>query len=356
MNKKVLISCRPKCGSTMVWNWFRLLSNCKAYYEPTNPILRQLIQFDPKPNPEHRHHHVNSWVSEYQNLEGFSPLFRPYFGEIDLFLSAESHSADLENLFSFLFSSPTDLVAIKDLNMLFRAGWLKKLFPELMIVYLRRSPRLLWTSTMRVIEKAYSDFKSRKNFGDTILTAYQNDLETYFPFLTDSFCPHPYYRFYFVCHLADLFNVPDADFVLDYDTLIEEPEKKLDSMFSHLGINVESKKLLEKAPFIPSPTNVAKEVDQGISFEKVEQNCEEILEKFGLVKNFQAKDFEKLRKENHMFQNHQVDPLKGRTRQLQNIYEESCERWLMVHEKENEIQNLKLACDERLDTIKKLSQ
>jgi hypothetical protein len=356
MSKKILISCRPKCGSTMVWNWFRLLPESKAFYEPTNPILKQLIQTDPKPNLEHRHHHVESWISEYQGLVEFDNLFRSYFGRIDLFLPANSPSIELEKFFKYLFTFPSELLIIKDLNMLFRIDWLKNMFPDLEIVYLRRSPRILWKSTLRVIEEAYCDFKKRPNYGDKSLTAYQNDLESYFPFLTDSFCPHPYYRFYFVCRLADLFNLPTAQVVLDYDHLVREPETTLKSMFTKLEIEVDVNWLLRQAPVIPSPTIIKEEMEPGLTFEKVENDCEAILEKFGFGSEFNPKDFEKIRNKNNLYQTHKVNPLTGLKKQLMSIYEESCERWSMVHEKEEEIQALKIVCDERLDAIKKLSQ
>ena len=340
----------------MVWNWFRLLPDCRAYYEPTNPILKQLIQSNPKPDQEHRHHHIDSLVSEYQGLSEFDSLFRSYFGRIELFLSTGYSSIELEKYLKYLFSIPSGLVVIKDLNMLFRADWLKEVFPDLNIVYLRRSPRTLWTSTMRVIEKAYSDFKNRKNYADTAQTAYQNDLECIFPFLADSFCPHPYYRFFLICRLADLFNVPESQITLDYDHLVAEPETVLKSMFNSLEIEVDIKSLLAKAPVIPSPTVIAKEVAPGLSFEKAEQDCEKILETFGFCGDFNPKDFDKIRNENTMYKTNPVNPLDGRKRQLQNIYEESCERWLMVHEKEQEIQILKKACDERLAIIEKLTR
>ena len=340
-NKKILISCRPKSGSTMLWNWFRLLPECRAYYEPTNPILKQLIKFNPKPNPEHRHHHVESWTSEYQGLNEFDKLFRSYFGRIDLFLSANSPSIELEKFLKYLFSAPVGLVVLKDLNMLFRIDWLNKIFPDLKIVYLRRSPRLLWTSTMRVIKEAYRDFKNRNNYADDSLRAYQNDLESYFPFLDDSFCPHPYYRFYFISRLGDLFNMPTAQVVLNYDDLVVEPETTMQSMFTKLEIEADINSILNQAPIIPSPTIVKEELESGLTFEKVENDCENILEKFGFGSKFLPKDFEKLRNQNKLYQTHQVNRLTGLKKELMTIYEESHERWLMVHEKEEMIQSLK---------------
>lgn len=340
----------------MLWNWFRLLPNSRAYYEPTNPILKQLIKFDPKPNPEHRHHHVDSWVTEYQELTDFNDLFRPYFSDLDLYLSAESKSNELEKYLKYLFNAPYDLVVVKDLNMHFRGDWLKKIFPEIEIVYLKRSPRVIWTSSLRIIEKTYSDFKQRYNYGNEQLTAYQNDLESTFPFLAGNFCPHPYYRFYFICRLADFFNKTHARVFLDYDQLIKDPESTLSSMFDKLEIKTDVKALLAKAPVIPSPTTIPKELSSGLSFEKVEEECEEILKSFSFDENFSSTNFEKIYKENQMYKIHEVNLIKGRTRQLKNIYEESCERWLITHEKEKEIQTLKSACDERLEMIKKLSQ
>src|SRR5579884_2513478 len=92
--RPVFITARFRSGSTLLWNLFRQVGTCTAYYEPLN----ERRWFDPAgrgANTDAAHRHVDNYWREYDGLEELGALYREEWTRRRLFMDASSWDSDL---------------------------------------------------------------------------------------------------------------------------------------------------------------------------------------------------------------------------------------------------------------------
>ncbi|MFA6110771.1 MAG: hypothetical protein WDA75_18585 [Candidatus Latescibacterota bacterium] len=364
----ILITCRPNTGSTMLWNWLRQLPGATGYYEPTLPVLRQIVRYDPAPDPAHRHYHVPSYGTEYRRLPEFDRYYRPYFGLCDLYLDGPcEEGAELAEWLGYLLSSPASHgpVVLKDLNLSLRLAWVRVLFPGVKVVYLRRSARAQWRTKLRNLRRHYGAIAGLDNFGDTSLSAYRDDLEWRFPFLGPRPAAAPYALHYLINELVDKLTRAQADAIVEYDDLVARPAPTLGALFEAVGFPAAAAgEVLRLAPVVPEaqrgsgdtpapPGNEDAELTGSV--EETEGQCRRLLAEFGLAaESVLPGEVRAIRAKNPRYVTDAVDRSKGLHRALRRVSCESFDRWGMVLEKEAMIQELARVCEERLELIERL--
>ena len=118
------------------------------------------------------------------------------------------------------------------------------------------------------------------------LMTWSCSLGSYFPFLFGPHVKTSYHRHYLLWRLSKLMGERLSDFSIDFDQeILDSPENTIERILTFAEIeNVEGDKLI---PLIVKPrTGEWLEHKEEAWFESIEKECEELLEKLGLIQNF----------------------------------------------------------------------
>ena len=232
----VFITSRFRSGSTVLWNIFRNIEGCTAYYEPFN----ERRWFDKKARGEHvdsTHLGVDDYSKEYDELEQLAEFYNEDWIRSDLFMDANTWDPKMKLYICELIDKAKGRPILQFNRIDFRLPWLKHHFPNAKFIHLYRHPRDQWYSFL-TDKNLMSKNKVEHTYQDAFyLDVWCNDLAKHFPFLDKRNTPHPYQRFYYLWKLSYLYGINECDHSIAFEELTYEPRKTLSLLFNELNID-----------------------------------------------------------------------------------------------------------------------
>ncbi|HEV3006806.1 MAG TPA: sulfotransferase, partial [Pirellulales bacterium] len=233
----IFITARFRSGSTLLWNLFRHVPGCTAYYEPFN----ERCWFDAAARGDRvdgTHKHVDDYWREYAGLEELGKHYREEWIRRNLLMEADFWDPDMKRYIEILIERAAGRPVLQFNRVDFRLPWLRRNFPGAKLVHIYRHPRAQWCSTMRncpgyTRDSSPSEFAACDRF---YLRRWAKDLQYHFPFLADSLHRHAYETFYYLWRLSHLYGVCHAHLSLAYEQLADEPEAELERLFGSLDV------------------------------------------------------------------------------------------------------------------------
>jgi hypothetical protein len=198
----IFITSRFRSGSTLLWNIFRHLPGCTAYYEPFN----ERRWFDPATrgtSVDATHRNVGNYWREYDNMEDVGSLWDEAWTDRQLYMDERCWAPGMRRYIDTLISRADGTAVLQFNRVDFRLRWLKANFPAASIVHLYRHPRDQWCSTFLrcapfPIAGRVEDYVAADEF---YLLRWCRDLRSQFPFLDERAVEHPYELFYYLWRL-----------------------------------------------------------------------------------------------------------------------------------------------------------
>ncbi|MBI3864412.1 MAG: sulfotransferase [Planctomycetia bacterium] len=293
----VIITARFRTGSTMLWNLFRNVQGCTAYYEPMSPSR----YFDPANRVERvdpTHHGVQEYWAEYEGLSELARLYRVDWHHRNLLMGPDSWNPDLKRFIEVMIEKAKGRPVLQCNRIDFRLPWVRRHFPKARLIHLYRHPRDQWCSTVQDNQSrskarmtGQATRPERFDFGKDstwqqfaehdyyYLTIWGNDLRHHFPFLDQQRLRHPYQLFYFIWKLSYLFGRKYADYSVEYEALLANPEPQLRQLMGAAGVlefDLAQLRSLLSAPALGKWMSYADDA----WFREHEEYCETVLDDF----------------------------------------------------------------------------
>jgi hypothetical protein len=233
----VIISARFRSGSTLLWNLFRALPGCTAYYEPFN----ERRWFDPgvrgdRTDPTHRG--VGDYWREYDGLTELGEHYREDWIRQNLLMDAGSWDPAMKRYVEILVERAAGRPVLQFNRIDFRLPWFRQTFPNAKIIHLYRHPRDQWISSLVDPASCPKDASMTRFAGHDhyYLRMWACDLKYHFPFLDERTMNCPYRLFYFLWRLSYLYGRRYAHVSIAYEDVVSAPEQKLSELFGAVGI------------------------------------------------------------------------------------------------------------------------
>lgn len=275
----VFITGRFRSGSTLLWNIFRSLPDCTAYYEPFNE-RRWFLAKNRGNQIDASHRGVTDYWSEYEGLEELAEYYREDWIRHRLYMGNEHFDHFMLKYIELLSKNACGRPVLQFNRVDFRLPWLRKNFPESPIIHIYRNPRDQWCSVLGNL----SDYPANAPSGEGGFPRrfYQGvwvrDLCRQFPFLEDYRHKHQYYNFYFLWKLSYNFGESFSDFSLSMEDLTEDPYSFTKKMLDAIGWSVPDENI--DLAFVVKNKSRWQTYASDYWFIKIEKECEEVLENF----------------------------------------------------------------------------
>lgn len=276
----IMITARFRSGSTLLWNIFRHLGECTAYYEPFNE--RRWFDEGLRGNEtDATHRQVTDYWREYSGLEELGNLYSEDWIRREFYMDEGTWNPAMKRYIEILVDHAATRPVLQFNRIDFRLPWIRHHFPNATIVHLFRHPRDEWYSSLfdhRLKNKNCSvlEFLSNEGF---YLGPWAQDLKFHFPFLDPATIDHPYHLFYYLWKLSYLFGSHYAHVSLAYEQLVNKPEETLIQLFDVLHISSVSIPSLLTLIEKPGSQRWKSYADE-TWFAEQEQRCEATLEEF----------------------------------------------------------------------------
>lgn len=276
----VFITARFRSGSTLLWNLFRNVRGCTAYYEPLN----ERRWFDPAARGDRvdtTHRKVEDYWKEYDGLDVLGKYFRDEWAGRALYMDVCSWDPDLKRYVETLIERAPGRPVLQFNRIDFRLPWFRRHFPAARVVHLYRHPRDQWCSALLDLKRfppdgRVADFAPHDGF---YLLGWARDLKYQFPFLDERAAEHPYQLFYYLWKLSYLFGRKYAHHSLAFEHLVADPEEQLRRLFA--AIDLEGYDLDRLKGLIVRPAlGKWKDYADDAWFRRHESACERVLAEF----------------------------------------------------------------------------
>ena len=279
----VIVTGRFRTGSTLLWNLFRHLDACTAYYEPFN----ERRYFDRKrrgTRTDPTHVNVEEQWKEYDGLpccEELAALYSEEWTRRGLYMSADSWAPSMLRFIERIVEGTEGLAILQFNRVDFRLPWLRANFPHAAIIHVYRHPRDQWCSTLQDITR-YAKTRSTRDFAahdGFYLRTWARDLRYHFPFLDENQTSHAYELFYYIWRLSYLFGIHHADYSVAFERIVASPGQEVERLLKFVGIvgyDVDRLTRLVVTPKLGRWGDYANEE----WFQGIEARCEEVLSRF----------------------------------------------------------------------------
>jgi len=283
-NDIIFITARFRSGSTFLWNIFRNIPGCVAYYEPLiheGPKERgagRQFQIDPT------HLGVEDYHSEFRSITGLDEVHKTEWSFAKLKMDEYYFAPELERYINLLIENAKGRPILQFNRVDFRLQWLKAHYPNAKTIHLYRNPRDQWMSMIKNDCYIPKEFKWDKEdtyppINTFYLFDWWKDLHFQMPFLSLDYLEHPYQIHYLIWRLSYLFGRQFSDISIRYETLIDSFEEVMRSCFQYLGIkDYDMNKLKLLVNF--KNKSIWKEYANDLWFKKMESKSEKLLSSF----------------------------------------------------------------------------
>ncbi len=225
----IIITGRFRSGSTLLWNIFRDIPGCTAYYEPFN----ERRWFDAScrgDGVDGTHQGVSDYWREYQGFEDLAQFYSEDWHSHHLYMDRHVSHPAMQQYVQTLIDR-TEHRAVLQFNRIdFRLDWFKLHFPQATFVHLYRQPRNQWLSFLKDQKHIPATAIAQQYTDHFYLDLWSTRLSHIFPMLHPQVTKHPYERFYLLWKLSYLYGKRDADISIAFERLVSEP-KTLSALF-----------------------------------------------------------------------------------------------------------------------------
>lgn len=276
----IFITARFRSGSTLLWNIFRHIPQCTAYYEPLN----ERRWFDATRRQAHvdaTHLHVDDYWREYDHLPQLVNSFRDAWNWRHFYMDADYPDPQLHRYISTLIEGAPGRPVLQFNRIDFRLPWIRRHFPAAFILHLYRHPRDQWTSMLLddrdfPRELTPTAFEPHDKF---YLLRWSRDLRYRFPFLDERSLTHPYQLSYLIWKLSYAFGQTYANKSISFESLTASPDQVLRELLSATGI--ETYDLARLSTLVePARSGGWRLYADDAWFAKQEAHCDAILDEY----------------------------------------------------------------------------
>jgi hypothetical protein len=233
----VIISARFRSGSTLLWNLFRAVAGCTAYYEPFN----ERRWFDAAARGSHTdptHRGVDDYWREYQGLDELGHYYQERWISHDHVMDADSWDPAMKRYVELMIERAPGRPVLQFNRIDFRLAWFRHHFPRAKLVHLYRHPRDQWCSSFLdpaefPRDGTMADFANHDHY---YLRMWASDLKYLFPFLDERVIAHPYQMFYYIWKLSYLYGRRYAHVSLAFEDMVQDPARSLEGLFGALNL------------------------------------------------------------------------------------------------------------------------
>ncbi len=232
----IFVTARFRSGSTFLWQIFRNIPQCTAYYEPLNE-RRWFLQRAGDQGVDPTHVGVDDYAKEYAGLSGLDGVFSKDWAFDALYMDTWNADSRLLSYIRTLIDNAQGRAVLQFNRIDFRLPWLRAQFPQAKILHLYRDPREQWMSVQSRTAPVPLDYRCTEGSDLNLFYTLEwaRDLRTVFPFLDPVDAGHPYAVHYMLWRLSYSFGACFGDISVAYEDLCT---RFFDTM-SEIGNNLE---------------------------------------------------------------------------------------------------------------------
>ncbi|MCK7544033.1 hypothetical protein MLC59_07615 [Marinobacter bryozoorum] len=262
----------------MLWNIFRSLDDCTAYYEPLNE-RRWFLRDSRGKHTDTTHQGVTEYWSEYEGLDHLVKYYREDWIRHRLYMDERDFDYNMKSYIDALASNARGRPVLQFNRVDFRLAWLRANYPDSPIIHIYRNPRDQWCSILGDISAYPLTADSEQSFPRRFYQGmWVRDLCRQFPFLEDYRDRHQYYNFYFLWKLSYNFGQHYSDISISMESLTENPAICTDNLLSAIGWSAPDYPL--DLSFVKPAVSRWPEYASEEWFANIEAECEAVLEDF----------------------------------------------------------------------------
>jgi len=277
--RPIILTARFRTGSTLLWNIFRHIDGCTAYYEPFNE-RRWFDAAQRGSRIDATHGPVGDYWREYDGLTDLARYYNEDWIRRRLYMGEHSWDPDMAAFVRLMIERAPGRAVLQFNRIDFRLAWFRRTFPNAILVHLYRHPRDQWCSTFPDLLEypctaSAGDFAAHDHY---YLREWAADLQQWFPFLAAREISHPYQTFYFIWKLSYCFGVTYAHHSLSFERLAANPARELEHLFRVTGLA--GLDVAQIAALVtPTPSRWSRYADDDW-FRAHEVQCEQVLREF----------------------------------------------------------------------------